>query len=145
MSPDLQVQRQSDYLELDQVKGIVSSCCPKADGVTISGGEPFDQINELTALLEWLKAAVSNHIIVYTGYRLAELYKFDGVARALDCISVLIDGPYIMSLDDGKGLRGSHNQTVHRLRDGSGFAYEKQAREVQSFVLPSGIFMVGLQ
>lgn len=86
--------------------------------ITISGGEPFDQIQQLADLLEWVRVfRASTHIIVYTGYTLEELLstcpaeKREALVNVLMSIDVLVDGPYIEELDhDGIQYRGSSNQ-----------------------------------
>lgn len=48
--------------------------CPGVEGVTFSGGEPFQQAPELLALCEYLKARrASLSLGVFTGYTVAEL------------------------------------------------------------------------
>lgn len=83
-------------------------------GVTISGGEPFDQ-EDLPKLLSGLKKMGINDILIYTGYTYAELLKSNNlsVTKSLDLIDVLIDGEYVAELNDDKSLRGSSNQTMH--------------------------------
>lgn len=86
-------------------------------GITISGGEPFLQSKQLKLLLEQItKARPELSVIIYTGYLIEELNWQD----ALDVLSktdLLIDGPYIETLNDGIGLRGSSNQRLHFLTD----------------------------
>ncbi|HPM02926.1 MAG TPA: 4Fe-4S single cluster domain-containing protein [Candidatus Cloacimonadota bacterium] len=82
--------------------------------IIISGGEPLLQYEELTLLLKSLKND-NCHIILYTGYRLSEVNKyFQGIFQHID---VLIAGPYIESLNNGKGLRGSTNQKIVMVTD----------------------------
>lgn len=79
-------------------------------GVTISGGEPFLQYDQLLKLLMAIKK-LNYHVIVFTGYTFEELLKKD--SKALLYIDVLIDGKYIeerRSLD--LRFRGSTNQRV---------------------------------
>ena len=56
-------------------------------------------------------------VIVYTGYLYEELLKVPENQELLSNIDLLIDGPYIKELDDGKSLRGSSNQRVILLTD----------------------------
>lgn len=85
------------------------------DGVTISGGEPFLQATNLAKLLKVIhKKRPDLNFLVYTGYTIEQLTskKAKGMLKYID---LLIDGPYIDNLNDGKGLRGSSNQRFHYL------------------------------
>jgi anaerobic ribonucleoside-triphosphate reductase activating protein len=85
------------------------------DGVTVSGGEPFDQPQALGALLDgldqWRKADSADFdILCYSGYPHASLQKKHG--RLLEKLDALIPEPYV----DAKPLthlwRGSANQPL---------------------------------
>jgi len=84
--------------------------------ITISGGEPFDQVEALCAVLEELRALdVWRNIIVYSGYTFEHLIRKGDVEtlRSLAMIDVLVDGPYVQELDaPGMQYRGSSNQRV---------------------------------
>lgn len=86
----------------------------QADGMTISGGEPFDRTEGLEELVCWFAENVSEDILIYTGYTIEELQARGD--KMTDCIlkntAVLVDSPYIASLNDGRGIRGSSNQRV---------------------------------
>jgi anaerobic ribonucleoside-triphosphate reductase activating protein len=84
---------------------------PQAEGVTISGGEPFDQPAALRELLSRLRATTSTDILVYTGYTLEQLppEPLDGLLDAL------ITGPFIDAATQTLPLRGSDNQELHLL------------------------------
>jgi anaerobic ribonucleoside-triphosphate reductase activating protein len=79
--------------------------------LTITGGEPFDQAEGLTALLRLLRAD-DRHVIVYSGYTWEQLSeKAAPVQEALRLADVLVDGPYVPKLDHpGMQYRGSSNQ-----------------------------------
>lgn len=92
---------------------------PETEGITISGGEPFLQAEALRELVGIVRSRRDYGVIIYTGFTLGELKKkrdaaWDGF---LDCCDILIDGPYVAELNDGKSLRGSSNQTVIPLTD----------------------------
>ncbi len=85
----------------------------KIDGITISGGEPFLQAEALTRLLELVKSHRPElTVIVYSGYTFGQLKEREDCRQLLEYTDVLIDGPYIQELDDGKGIRGSGNQRI---------------------------------
>ncbi|MBR4175037.1 MAG: 4Fe-4S cluster-binding domain-containing protein, partial [Lachnospiraceae bacterium] len=56
-------------------------------------------------------------VIIYSGYSFDRLLKKREWAELLEETDLLIDGPYIRELDDGKSLRGSSNQSVIALTD----------------------------
>ena len=89
----------------------VSSWLSQAEGVTISGGEPFDQPDALRELLTSLRAGFSGDILVYTGYPFESLalQPFEGI------IDVLITDPFLVDRPQTLALRGSDNQRFHYL------------------------------
>lgn len=87
----------------------------KCDGVTISGGEPFDQTEELARLVRYFRDRNVEDILIYTGYTIEELQAKKDVYtdEVLSEIAVLIDGPYVQELDLQKSnIKGSENQRV---------------------------------
>ena len=91
----------------------VSGAAP--EGVTISGGEPFDQPKPLGALLDALQRWRTSlrqpfDILCYSGYRLEKLRKDH--ARLLARIDALICDPYVERLTTERYWRGSDNQRL---------------------------------
>lgn len=84
------------------------------DGVSILGGEPFDQSDSVAELVLRLKK-LGFHIVVYTGNTIEKLTAKDdpSIAYTLSNIDMLIDGPFESSLvvDTGE-YRGSSNQRL---------------------------------
>lgn len=84
------------------------------DGVTILGGEPFDQPQALMHLATSLKSA-GFHILIYTGRTIESLRAQESVEieTILESIDVLIDGPFIIGQSKNAGeYRGSRNQRI---------------------------------
>ena len=82
------------------------------DGVTILGGEPFDQPGPVAVLVFRLKRH-GLHITIYSGYTLEALTgrKDANIDFILTHIDLLIDGPFVRQLGEGAGeYRGSRNQ-----------------------------------
>lgn len=86
---------------------------PQADGVTVSGGEPFDQPFALEALVRGLRASFAKSILVYSGHTFESLQQ--RFPHTLALIDVLISEPFDASDGAGALLRGSANQRVHLL------------------------------
>lgn len=84
------------------------------DGVTILGGEPFDQPEAVAELVSRLKNH-GLHITAYSGFTLEQLIdrKLPAIDYILTHIDLLIDGPFIIEMRDGAGeYRGSRNQRL---------------------------------
>lgn len=85
------------------------------DGITISGGEPFDQPAALQALLRGLhrwrrQLAEPFDILCYSGYALKTLQRRHG--PLLELLDALIPEPYVDGLPLAHVWRGSANQPL---------------------------------
>ena len=90
------------------------------DGVTISGGEPFDQPQALSVLLDalddWRRgAALDFDTLCYSGYPLATLRKKH--ARILGKLDALIPEPFVEAQPLTHLWRGSANQPLVTLSE----------------------------
>lgn len=85
---------------------------PEIDGITISGGEPFEQAKELATLLKIVhKERPELTVILYTGYLYEQLISVHAKALLAE-LDLLIDGQYVHEQNDNKGIRGSSNQRL---------------------------------
>ena len=87
----------------------------RLDGVTISGGEPFDQPDALLALLHaldgWRRAAsLDFDVLCYSGYPLRTLERDH--AAILARLDAVIPEPYVDRLPVTHVWRGSSNQSL---------------------------------
>ncbi|KQQ36537.1 radical SAM protein [Rhizobium sp. Leaf306] len=96
---------------IEQVLLAMADWFPQADGVTISGGEPFDQPNALNELLRGIRTYTKADILVFSGY------PFESISQPLEGMTGLIDAlisdPYEVEAPQTKALRGSDNQRLH--------------------------------
>lgn len=85
---------------------------PRIEGVTLLGGEPFDQPGALADLAESLQERGLG-VITFTGHLLEDLRRQAdaGSARLLAATDLLIDGPFDRRVPDtSRPLVGSRNQ-----------------------------------
>jgi len=96
------------------IKKLLSN--PLTDGITFSGGEPFEQSGDCAVIA---KAAHENSLNVwaYSGYTFERLYEMSqtdmDVKAFLEQVDVLVDGPFILSQRSlSLKWRGSKNQRI---------------------------------
>jgi len=105
-------------LSVDAVFDRMRSLSPDVEGMTLTGGEPFDQAGSLVSLLQRVKEETLWSVLVFTGYELMEVLDQGPEQRKfLQYIDVLVAGRYDPSLRCRKPLRASSNQSLHFLTD----------------------------
>lgn len=115
-NPELQASDPTKNIPVSDILIPAKKYFSSANGVTITGGEPFFQPEELCELVNELRKTGYTDILIYTGFTIDELRQRGGVyTDILSLTGVLIDGEYIDSLNDGVGIRGSSNQKIHIL------------------------------
>ena len=90
------------------------------DGVTFSGGEPFEQAKAVLQVIKEIKQEKQLDVFVFSGYTYAKLVSStdNNVNQLLNSIDILSSGPYVQKLrDDSLLWRGSTNQELHYLSD----------------------------
>lgn len=125
------------------------------DGITISGGEPFDQAGPLRALLQafhaWRRqSGIDFDLLCYSGYPLKALEQKHKPLLAL--LDAVIPEPYAEGLALGKRWCGSANQTLVPLSARGLARYapfldettESQGKHMQVTVENGRIWMIGI-
>jgi anaerobic ribonucleoside-triphosphate reductase-activating protein len=146
-NPELWQKHEEQKINAEKLASQVNSLQIKGiDGITLTGGEPFDQAEGLTCFIDKLK--FKTEILAFSGYKIEEL-KNDAVSsRLLSIIDVLVDGEYINEMNDGKAvLRGSTNQVIHYLNPKTHEKYSKylsEGRKIQNFVYEYNTLSVGI-
>ena len=93
---------------------------PLLDGLSLSGGEPFEQAEPLAELAEGAQAR-GYDVMIWSGYTfeflMAHRDERPGWRRLLDASDVLVDGPFLIAQRSlGLSYRGSRNQRILDLR-----------------------------
>ena len=125
------------------------------DGVTISGGEPFEQPDGLRALLAGLhawrqSAQLDFDLLCYSGFPLVTLTRKHAATLAL--LDAIIPEPYADRLPQGHVWRGSANQPLVPLSDRGRARYAAyvdapvaaDAKRMQAAVEGGRIWMIGI-
>lgn len=112
--PETHEQSNGKLTSIEKIVDEIDKQSGEHDGVTVLGGEPFDQPESLQILVEKLKAK-GYHLVIYSGYTVENL-----LARESDCVNrilaktdLLIDGAFVRELAKRAGeYRGSSNQRL---------------------------------
>ena len=102
----------------DLVEAVVRDATPRTQGLTLSGGEPFQQAEAAAEFVRAVKALQPTwDVFVWTGYTLDDLVtkaqKEPAIQDLLRQIDILVDGPYkAAQRSPGKLWCGSTNQRV---------------------------------
>ena len=112
ISPEMQ-SYEGREIEVDEITRMIPDDL-SVDGLTISGGEPFDQPEGIAQLVRWFEQKYCGDILIFTGYTYEELASSENqsIQEILERTAVLVDGPYVADLNNGIGLRGSANQRL---------------------------------
>ncbi len=94
------------------------------DGITISGGEAFDQYPQLMAFAMMVKRKTNLNILVYSGYYLSELEKKFPDKTFFKCLDFLIDGPFQHNQRENNSIKASTNQSIYIFKDAKVFQVE---------------------
>lgn len=97
-------------LALAQLLDDIQPWLAEAEGITLSGGEPFDQPDAVLALLGALRQRTRVDILVYSGHPLETLQPL--LQRAEGLLDALICDPFEQQQAQTRVLRGSDNQRL---------------------------------
>ena len=102
--------------DTETLAGEILALGTRIEGISISGGEPFQQPE---ALLDLLQRLAASHLsrLVFTGYTLPEIGNLPFGPDILTQVDVLIAGRYVASQRTDHPLLGSANQQLHLLTD----------------------------
>jgi anaerobic ribonucleoside-triphosphate reductase activating protein len=85
----------------------------EADGLTVSGGEPFDQPEAIVSLLAAIRPLVTGDILLFSGYAVGEVP--DAARPALEYLDALVCGRFVERRASDLPLRASDNQELRLL------------------------------
>ncbi len=87
---------------------------PNVAGLTLLGGEPFQNVEGLVELVTMVRKKMPEKTIwAYSGYTIDVLMEDGEKRKLLELCDVLVDGPFVDELKDpGLRFRGSSNQRI---------------------------------
>lgn len=103
-------------IEIDEIVEMMK-LNPLLKGLTLSGGEPFEQVEECLTLVKRSKS-IGLDILAYSGYTIEELLGNEKQKKLLREVDILIDGRFIEEeRTELLKFRGSKNQRILKVKD----------------------------
>ena len=128
MSPQFASFNEQSRMELEEVFQKILCFSLDHTGVTVTGGEPFEQAVAMEALLKMIREHTHLDLLVYSGYTLKEIrHGSQAMRNLLQQADVLIDGRYRHDKPTRKIWRGSDNQVMHLISE-RGDHYKKYVK-----------------
>ncbi|MCD6309294.1 MAG: radical SAM protein [Candidatus Eremiobacteraeota bacterium] len=108
------------------------------EGISISGGEPFQQPLALYELLKLIRAKKELSVLVFTGYSIDEIREDPLKERILPMVDILVAGRYDQDKATPGGLLASANQKIHFLSDRYGPGDMENLADLEIYIEENG-------
>jgi anaerobic ribonucleoside-triphosphate reductase activating protein len=141
-NPDTHPAAGASFPAADLARRVVAARSPATDGLTLSGGEPFQQAIALAEMCAAVRSAWPQvSLMAFTGYTLEALRGPEappGSNRLLASLDLLVDGPFEARHPDVRPWRGSANQRLWVLGRRPATPVPERARAAEIHVEPDG-------
>ena len=102
--------------ETEMVKDYLNQ--PEVAGLTVLGGEPFQNIEGLVPVLKEIRKSTDKDIWIFSGDTFETIKADEKKFELLKLCDVLVDGPFVNELKDLRlKFRGSSNQRIIKIKD----------------------------
>ncbi len=114
-NPQTHPRHAGTAVQVDDLLAKLVALEEQIEGLTVSGGEPLQQMPALLELLQGLRRTTRLSALAFTGFTWAEVQRLPRSAELLANLDVLIAGRFDAAQRLAQGLIGSANKTVHFL------------------------------
>ena len=144
-NPETHAHAGGEAVSVDVLFHRIDALGDSIEGVTISGGEPLQQLRPIAELLRRVRAETRLSVLMFSGYSWDEIRRMPQAEGMLACLVVLIAGRYHHTRRVARDLRGSANKTVHFLTPRYGPANLEQVPPAEVLITPAGeVVMSGI-
>lgn len=111
-NPEFIKKEPENLVDVSEIIKMIDQC-NRIEGLTITGGEPFDQAEPCFEIGKWVKNKGLN-LLIFTGYTFSQLKKSKNPfsKKLIEISDILITGKYIEKLKCSSSLKGSRNQRI---------------------------------
>ena len=111
-NPETHPTRAGEAVRVDELARNIAALGNRIQGLTISGGEPFQQPEALAELCRQIRQRTDLSIVIFSGFELEEIRKIPASTYILENCDVLLCGRYQQERHVGRGLLGSDNKEM---------------------------------
>lgn len=129
-NPEAHSSRKGKLVKTDQLFKKIQKQGNAIEGITISGGEPLQQMRPLLNLLGRVRKETNLSVLLFTGYSWEEVGRMKDSPELLRCVDILIAGRYDRTRRVARNMVSSANKTLHFL---SGRYTEKDLKKIPIF------------
>ena len=119
VNPSLWTTQNGHDVDIEYLVSWISKIHDQFDGITITGGEPFEQYEALIAFSSFIKKKTGLNIYVFIGYSLEELKDKLKDRLFKSTIDYLMHERYIAGKHENNNIRGSSNQNLYQFENGA--------------------------
>lgn len=116
-NPETHDQDGGKSIDVIFLAGQIAAMADRVEGLSISGGEPFQQAEALAALCREIRQQTNLSILIFSGFEMDEIKRIPYGLETLDQVDVVIAGRYHQDLRLARSLRGSKNKTLELLTE----------------------------
>lgn len=114
ISPELRDPNAGKSITVERLARHILRIAQPLNGLTVSGGEPFEQAAALASLWHRLLAERPDwDLIAFSGYTQRQLLRRGDAQALLECVDLLAAGPYRRDRPGDHPLLASANQRLH--------------------------------
>ncbi|GIV66620.1 MAG: 4Fe-4S single cluster domain-containing protein [Chloroflexota bacterium] len=111
-NPHTHSTKSGRLVRLSNLLNRIVNVSPLIEGLTISGGEPLQQLTPLLKFLSEIRQKTNLSVILFSGFTLEEIRTFPSANQLLSLIDVLISGRYIQTQSTHNLWIGSGNKII---------------------------------
>lgn len=141
-NPDTHARDGGEWRDVREIVDQVLQLAPEIEGVTLSGGEPLQQIDAVLALLQIIHSETQLSTLLFTGFTFEEIKRMPRHQDLLHCLDVLLAGRYDQTQRHARGLIASANKQAIFLSNRYSQADLNAVPEAEIIVQPDGTVLL---
>ncbi|MEN4012834.1 MAG: 4Fe-4S single cluster domain-containing protein [Bellilinea sp.] len=140
-NPHTHPRKGGKVLPVETIAKWIGRIARDIEGITLSGGEPLQQMRSVIRLLRLIRSQTDLSVILFSGYEMAEIQVMPRAQTLLGLIDMLIAGRYVADRRAGRGLVGSENKTVHCVTNRYTAADLQSVPDAEVIINPNGTIL----